>query len=313
MGNSIDKGQKWVAEHVPDLAGQVFVITGCSSGIGAEAARILAARNAHVVMANRSEQKTSELLAVWAKESPDLPQDRLEFVPLDLADLESVDGGSAEILRRHPKIDVLICNAGVMAIPLARTKQGHEMQFGTNMLGHYYLINQLMPALKANAPKSARVTLLSSLAHTSAKAIDLSNLDCAKGYSEWGRYAETKLGDLLIMTDLKRRLEAEGSHVTVTGCHPGYSATNLQTGTSWQKFNGILAQSAFMGALPTLMAATDGALPSGSYVGPGRMQTWGRPAAGQPTAAAQDQRHAQEVCEVMDGLLKRRGQPEAGL
>lgn len=300
MGNSDSKGLQWIKDHVPDLSGKLIVITGSNSGIGAEAAWILASRGARVVMACRNVEKAKAAVSGFVAAHPEISEASFDVMQLDLNDLESITSFAAEIAQRHRTVDVLVCNAGIMAVPLSRTKQGHEAQFGTNCLGHYALIHRMLPQLHANAPAEARVVLVSSGAHTITKTIKLEDLSAEKAYSPWARYAETKLGNLLMVTHLGKKLgERTDNNIKVLGCHPGYSDTNLQNGTAFEYANVMFAQSGFLGSLPTVMAATEPSLRPGDYIGPDRFGAWGLPVHNQRSKASKNQRHAQEVCDTM--------------
>lgn len=251
----------WSATDIPDQTGRTIVVTGANSGIGFHAARELAQHGATVILAVRDIAKGAEA----ARRIPAA----VEVRELDLADLDSVrrfagawDGG----------LDVLINNAGVMAPPLRRTAQGFESQFGTNHLGHYALTGLLLRhLLRAERP---RVVTVSSGAHRMGK-IRFGDLQSEEGYSPWRAYGQSKLANLLFTFELQRRADRAGADVTSTAAHPGYAATNLQSGTSNKAqdavltvLNRIVAQSAEAGALPTLFAAVE-PLPGAAYVGPG--------------------------------------------
>jgi NAD(P)-dependent dehydrogenase (short-subunit alcohol dehydrogenase family) len=252
MGSS-----KWTAQDLPDLSGRSIVVTGANSGIGRAAASELARAGAHVVLAVRDTAKGEEAAAAMPGET--------EVRRLDLADLASVrefaDGWDGDL-------DILINNAGVMAVPERRTKDGFEMQIGTNHLGHFALTNLLLPHI------TDRVTTLSSGVHW-VGSIRLDDLNWEKGhYQRWRAYAQSKLANLLFTLELQRRLAEAGSEVRATAAHPGYAATNLQSRT--ESFvqntvmavgNRLFAQNDEMGALPTLYAATQD-IPGGSFVGP---------------------------------------------
>jgi NAD(P)-dependent dehydrogenase (short-subunit alcohol dehydrogenase family) len=252
---------KWTADDLPNLDGRTFVVTGSNSGIGLTAARALAKAGARVVLAVRDTGKGEA-----AAETID---GDVEVRELDLADLASVrafaDGWQGDI-------HALINNAGVMAVPESRTKDGFEMQIGTNHLGHFALTNLLLPHI------TDRVTTVSSTAHRMGK-IDLDDLNWeTRNYSRWPAYGQSKLANLLFTLELDRRLTDAGSNVRATAAHPGYAATNLQQHTASRLQNAgmwisnrLFAQSDSMGALPTLYAATED-IPGGSYVGPGGFQ-----------------------------------------
>lgn len=264
---------EWTSNDIPNQAGKLAVVTGGNSGIGYEAALALAAKGAHVILAVRNAAKGQAAATAIQRAHPGAAA---EVMALDLSSLASVRHFAEAFLQRFDRLPLLINNAGVMALPYAKTADGFEMQFGTNHLGHFALTGLLMPAILA-AP-GARVVVVSSGLHTSG-AIDFANLDGATSYSPWRAYSQSKLANLLFAYELQRRLTAAHADVLVAGCHPGYAATNLQAagprlagsrfGERMSKIgNRLLAQSAAMGALPTLYAATAADVNGCDYVGP---------------------------------------------
>ncbi|EUC71533.1 MAG: short-chain dehydrogenase [Alcanivorax borkumensis] len=254
---------RWRPAHIPDLFGKTIVVTGANSGIGLEAVKLFVANGAEVIMACRNTAK-AEAAAEQVKILT--PQASLTVLPLDLADLESVKTFVATLKQRINKLDVLLNNAGVMAPPLQRTKEGFEMQFGTNHLGHFALTGPLLSLLEA-AP-APRIVQISSLAHRGGKIL-WGNLNAEKRYSRWSFYCQSKLANLIFAKDLHRRLQKCGSSIQVMAAHPGYSATHLQdTVPGGGVFNWLLAQPAEMGCLPGVMAATSDNVTSGGYYGP---------------------------------------------
>jgi NAD(P)-dependent dehydrogenase (short-subunit alcohol dehydrogenase family) len=259
---------KWTAADLPRQSGRTVVVTGANSGIGLIAARELARAGARVVLAVRDAARGQAAAAT-------LPADA-EVRALDLADLASV---RAFADAWEGPLDVLVNNAGVMAVPERRTKDGFELQLGTNHLGHFALTNLLLDRIQD------RVVTLSSGAHRMGRIeLDDLNWDTRK-YDRWKAYGQSKLANLLFALDLQRRLQEAGSPVRALAAHPGYAATNLQSRTEnvlqnaamWIG-NKVIAQSDEMGALPTLYAATQD-LPGGSYVGPdGLQEARGHPA-----------------------------------
>jgi NAD(P)-dependent dehydrogenase (short-subunit alcohol dehydrogenase family) len=251
---------KWTADDLPSLDGRTFVVTGANSGLGLVTARELGRHGARVVLAVRNTEKGDRAAANLRN---------AEVRKLDLADLSSV---RAFAENWDGDIDVLINNAGLMAVPESRTADGFEMQIGTNHLGHFALTNLLLPHV------TDRVVTLSSGAHRIGK-MNLSDLNWENtSYKRWGAYGQSKLANLLFTMELERRLVEAGSPLHAYAAHPGYAATNLQDKTESSLQNGLmaignklLAQSDEMGALPTLYAATQD-LPGGSYVGPDGFQ-----------------------------------------
>jgi NAD(P)-dependent dehydrogenase (short-subunit alcohol dehydrogenase family) len=283
---------KWDTTDLPRLDGRTYVVTGANSGIGLTAARELARAGGRVVLAVRDRGRGEEAAAT-------IPGDS-EVRELDLADLASV---RAFADAWDEGLDVLVNNAGVMAIPEARTRDGFEMQIGTNHLGHFALTNLLLPRI------TDRVVTVSSGAHRMGR-VRLDDLNWEReDYSPWPAYGQSKLANLLFTLELQRRLAATGSAVRALAAHPGYSATNLQgrTGNAVQHagmavLNRIIAQSDEMGALPTLFAATQD-LPGASYVGPdGLGEQRGHPTLVGRTAAASDLATAEALWELSERL-----------
>jgi len=253
----------WRPAHIPDLTGKTILVTGANSGIGLEAVKLFAANGAEVIMACRN---TAKAQAAVEQVRGLTPNASLIVMPLDLADLASITAFVVALKERISKLDVLLNNAGLMAPPLQRTRDGFEIQFGTNHLGHFALTGPLLDLLEA-AP-APRIVQISSLAHRSGK-IMWGNLNAEKRYSRWPFYCQSKLANLIFAKDLHRRLRKRGSNIQVMAAHPGYSATHLQdTIPAGGLFNMVMAQPAEMGCLPGVMAATSDDVVSGGYYGP---------------------------------------------
>lgn len=300
--------QRWTVADMPDLTGRTALVTGANSGLGYYTAQALARSGAAVTMAVRDVAKGEQ-----AKELMGPLRGELEVRPLDLSDLNSVRTFSEGWSLAHPGgLDLLINNAGIMAIPRRQSADGHELQFATNHLGHFALTGLLLPALIA-IPHS-RVVNVSSSAHRMARRINFEDLMGEKSYSKWGAYGQSKLANLLFTSELQRRLAANDLTVTASAAHPGYAATNLQSvgpqmsgssiGSKLTSIaNKVIAQSPQMGALPTLFAATMPGLPGNSYVGPGgRGEMKGHPKLVDRSQAAKDIRQAQELWQVSQEL-----------
>ena len=247
---------KWTAADIPDESGRTCVVTGANSGLGAVIATELARAGANVIVACRDTAKGEQAAA-------DMPG-KTEVRRLDLSDLGSV----REFAAGLDEVAVLVNNAGVMATPKSQTKDGFELQIGTNHLGHFALTGLLLGRI------TDRIVTMSSTAHRNGH-IDLEDLNWERRrYQRWGAYGQSKLANLLFTYELQRQLAAAGSDRKALAAHPGYAATNLQFHTaSFQDramgiTNRLFAQSAQMGALPALYAATFPAIPGGSYVGP---------------------------------------------
>jgi NAD(P)-dependent dehydrogenase (short-subunit alcohol dehydrogenase family) len=270
----------WTAEQIPDQSGRRVVVTGANSGLGLVTARELARAGASVVLACRNVAKGERALSEVRAAAPGVDA-RLE--PLDLADLGSVRAFAQRLAGEQQPLDLLINNAGVMAPPRRTTADGFESQFGTNHLGHFALTGLLLePLSAATAP---RVVTLSSTAHRTG-TIKFDDLQRERGYNNWLAYGQSKLANLIFCFELQRRATAAGSSLRSLAAHPGYSATNLQFAGPARFYerwlmvigNKLIAQSAELGALPTLYAATLPELPGGTFVGPdGFMEGRGHP------------------------------------
>lgn len=250
---------------VPDQSERTMIVTGSNTGIGFEIARVLAQRGARVLLACRSKDKAE---AAMARIGAVAPGADLAFLPLDQGDLASVRA-AAEIAGQEVRLDALINNAGVMMPPLTRTAQGFEQQFGVNHLGTFALTGLLLPKL-AETPGS-RVVITSSIAHKTG-GIDFDNLDASRGYSRGDFYSQSKLANLLHMTELDRRLRAAGSPVAALACHPGVAASELVRHIPLGNavigpLMGLLLNTAAQGAWPALQAASDPDAQSGDYYG----------------------------------------------
>lgn len=276
---------KWTTADMPSLKGKVAIVTGANSGLGLHTAIGLAGAGATVVMACRNADKAAAALAEVRGKAPGA---QVEVMPLDLADLASVRKFAADFSAKYPRLDILCNNAGVMAIPYAKTRDGFEMQVGTNHFGHFALTGLLLDKLKATP--GSRVVSVASMAHNWTRGMDLDDPFFEhKRYMKWDAYGKSKLANLLFIFELNRRLKKAGVGVTAAAAHPGYSDTNLQFVApqieksalgrlSMQIGNAIFAQPAAMGALPSLYAASMADVDGGDYIGPdGFKQMRGHP------------------------------------
>ncbi|WP_175808677.1 oxidoreductase [Burkholderia cenocepacia] len=282
----------WSARHVPAQGGKVAVVTGANSGLGWHLAETLAAKGATVVMGCRDATRGVQAADAIRRLHPHA---RVEVDPLDLADLASIARFAADVGERHGRVDILCNNAGVMFLPLRHTRDGFEMQFGTNHLGHFALTGQLLPALRA--ARRARVVTMSSGFNRGGR-IRVDDLRAAHRYNRYLAYCDSKLANLVFALELQRRFERAAFAGISVAAHPGYAATNLQfAGPAMDRSparaalmraaNRYLAQPADQGALPAIHAATSPDLAGGAYIGPsGWFESRGLPApASVPRAA----------------------------
>ncbi|MCZ3386481.1 MAG: SDR family NAD(P)-dependent oxidoreductase [Actinomycetia bacterium] len=264
----------WNRSDIPDQTGRIAVVTGANGGLGLEAAEALAAAGAHVIMAARSPTKTE---AAVARIRAAVPDAALEVVPLDLASQGSVRAASDMITAGHDRIDLLMNNAGVMAIPQSRTDDGFETQLAVNHLGHFALTGLLLPSL-LNAP-APRVVTVTSTAHHFGRRIDPSNPNLEGSYSPFGAYGQSKLANFHFGLGLQRRFEDAKVYASSLLAHPGLTRTDLQTlsvtasdGGSTQRFWEWVSRTTGMtpaqGALSQLRAATDPQARGGDFFGP---------------------------------------------
>ena len=271
--------EKWKAADIPSLAGKRVLITGGNSGIGYHAALKLARKGAQVTLACRDRQRGE---AALARLDADSPSAHTELAILDLASLSSVRDFAEKELAQHRPLHILINNAGVMAPPKRlQTADGFELQFGTNVLGHFALTALLMPALEqaaAVSPDRPRVVTIASIAHKRGQ-LNFDDLQSTKTYSPMKAYQQSKLADLIFTFELDRRLRAANSRVMSVAAHPGVASTNLFQAGDYSLFEktvrnlaghaiGIVLNTDSEGALPTLYAATAPGAEDGGYYGP---------------------------------------------
>ena len=261
--------RRWTASDVPDLTGNTAIITGGNSGVGFETAAELARHGAVTIIACRSASRGE---AALRRIEESAPSSQSKLMLLDLGDLASIDAFAQSFAKECGKLDLLVNNAGIMATPYRTTKDGFESQFGTNHLGHFALTAKLMPSLLA-AP-SSRIVNVSSVGHRSGD-IDVNALMLDRSnYKRWRAYYRSKLANLLFTYEMHRRLErAQIDNISSLAAHPGVARTNLAqgmgfVGTLLKPIAFLFVQSAKMGALPILRAATDPTAQSGQYYGP---------------------------------------------
>lgn len=298
--------QRWTTDQIPDLTGKVVVVTGANSGIGLETARELARGGAHTVLACRSAERGQRAIGDLRAEMPDA---RVELMKLDLGSLSSIRDCALEFAGGHTRLDVLINNAGIMAVPYSQTEDGFESQMGINHLGHFALTGRLLERLLATP--GARVVTVSSVGHRGA-TMDFEDLLFEKGgYTPFRPYWRSKLANLLFTYELHRRLRSAGAQVSALAAHPGFSSTNIGShhiGRHWysriqQPLMSPFMHSAAMGALPTLRAAVDPEAEGGQYYGPsGLGGLRGYPVVVPSNAASHNSESARRLWRISEDL-----------
>ena len=296
----------WTCADIPDQSGRTALITGANSGLGLETARALAQRGAYVVLACRSLAKAEAACQELTAEGEG------ELIPLELnlADLASVRRGAAQVAERCGAIDLLINNAGVMAPPRQLSAQGFELQFAVNHLGHFALTQQLLPVLRPGA----RVVHVSSGASYFGR-IAFEDLQGEQRYDAWAAYAQSKLANVMTALELQRRLNAQGAEVLAIAAHPGLARTNLQPSSVAARGSRVealayrlmdpLFQTAAMGALPQLYAATAPNAEPGGFYGPGGLGNLkGYPKACRLAPAARDAAACEQLWAVSAELCQ---------
>ena len=305
-----DKDNHWSEGDVPDQSGRVVVVTGANTGIGYQTAAVLAHRGAHVVLAVRNLEKGNAALSRIVAAGP---RADVTLQALDLSSLDSVRSAADALRTAYPRIDLLINNAGVMLTPKGVTKDGFELQFGTNHLGHFALTGLVLDHLLS--VRGSRVVTVSSMGHRLRAAIHFDDLQWERRYEPGAAYGQSKLANLLFTYELQRRLTARSSGKNATiavAAHPGSSNTELTRNLPaiFRPVKAVLGpmlfQSPAMGALPTLRAATDPAVRGGQYYGPdGFLEQRGHPKLVQSSAQSHDeelQRRLWTVSEELTGV-----------
>ena len=296
----------WTCADIPDQSGRTALITGANSGLGLETARTLAQRGARVVLACRTLERAEQARQALLRDS----LGELISLQLDLADLVSVRRGAAQLADQLGAIDLLINNAGVMAQPRQLSAQGLELQFAVNHLGHFALTQQLLPVLRPGA----RVVHVSSGASYFGR-IAFDDLQGEQRYDAWAAYAQSKLANVMTALELQRRLDAQGAEVRSLAAHPGLARTNLQPTSVAARGSRVealayrlmdpLFQSAAMGALPQLLAATAPAAKPGGFYGPGGLGNLkGYPKACRIAPAALDAAACTRLWDVSEELCR---------
>lgn len=299
---------KWTTTNTPDLTGKTIIVTGGNSGLGYESVKALSDKNATVILASRSqargEKARDEILTA-------VPHAQIDVLTLDLANLSSIKQFADTFKAKYSQLDVLMNNAGIMGIPRKETADGFEMQFGINHLGPFALTGQLIDHLMQT--ENSRVVTVSSNLHKQGQ-INMNDLQAKRSYSNWAAYNNSKLANLLFTYELQRRLTAVNAPTISVAAHPGFSSTSIQQGGSNKEASFLqsaflsivslfMAQSASMGALPQLYAATMPDVSGGDYYGPdGRSEMSGYPQKTTSSPTSNDAELAKQLWEASEEL-----------
>lgn len=288
---------RWTAADIPDQTGRLAVVTGSNSGLGFHIAKELAAAGAHVVLACRNEQKAHDAARLIRG---DHPHTQVEVRRLDLADLASVAAFADGMAADGRPLDLLVNNAGLMAVDESRTADGFETQLGVNHLGHFALTARLLPLMTGQA--GSRIGTMSSMGHRPGRLVIDDLMFERQGYDRWRAYFQSKLANLLFTAELQRRLAAAGAATIAVAAHPGGSRTDLGHEGSGllnrvtKYVFPLVAQPAAEGALPMLRAVTDPAVRGGEFYGP-RFVVRGYPVRETPSAGARNEADAAALWE----------------
>lgn len=299
--------RRWSAADAPDMRGKTAVITGANSGIGFEAAKVLATRGATVVLACRNAGRAADAVSRIRAVAPDAD---LATLDLDLGSLASVRKAAETLCAERPVIDVLVNNAGVIMVPYGRTEDGFELHFGVNHLGHFVFTGLVLPAVLA--AEAGRVVTVGSNGHRLGR-LDFDDLDYTRGYRPLRGYGRSKLANLLFAYELQRRLAAAGARAQSLAAHPGGANTEVGggfTGPVRRRLKRFIdhvpnpiVHSAHKGALPILRAAVDPAARGGEYYGPsGLLKMTGHPVVVSSNAASREPTTAARLWEVSQQL-----------
>ncbi len=289
----------WSVNDLPDQTGRRIVITGATSGIGAEAARVLAGKNASVIIAARNVAKGEAVAAGIRRQLPDAD---ISVRGLDLTELKSIAAFAGAVIEDFDGLDVLINNAGIMMCPYSKTSDGFEIQMGTNHLGHFALTGHLLQHLKKT--ERSRIVVLSSVAHRMGK-IDFSDLNWEKRrYNARKAYGDSKLANLYFAYELARRLKQDNDNPLVAAAHPGWTRTDLQRHSGMGRFlNPFFGQGVEVGALPTLRAGFDDEVKPGDFFGPAKfLELRGDPIKVKSNTRSHDENAARELWRQSEQL-----------
>jgi len=291
----------WTAENIPDQTGRTIIVTGANAGIGFEAARVLVAKGAKVVMACRSEARGQTALQ---RIKDDSPNGNVELALLDLSKLESIKAFTESFSAINTRLDVLINNAGVMIPPESKTSDGFELQIGVNFLGHFALTAQLFDLMRLT--EQSRIVSLSSLAHRFG-VINVESFQGTSNYKPWREYGQSKLACLMFALEMQTRFDAVEIPIRSLAAHPGGTTTDLQRHSLMSRMMRFMFMEVEQGALPTLYAATEPSIKGGEYIGPnGFFELRGYPAPAKIAIQAQDENVRNRLWESAERLTDTR-------
>ena len=289
--------EKWTTDNIPNQTNRIVIVTGANSGIGYETAKALAEKGATVIMACRNLDKANSAQQTIQEQ---VSHAQLDIIQLDLADQASVHQFVVEFKAKYSRLDLLINNAGVMAPPYTQTKDGFELQFAANHLGHFTLTGLLLDYLMRTP--LARVVNVSSNAHKFGK-INFDDLQSADSYAPWAAYGQSKLANMLFTVALNTHFQTHNLDVIATAAHPGWTTTGLQKGAAIKLVTRFVAQQTPMGALPTLYAAVAAEAQANDYYGPsGFMEMRGYPQKVKPSDSAPNTQIADRLWQVSEEL-----------
>ena len=290
---------KWDSNQIPNLKDKVVIITGATSGLGKEAARVLAGKDATVVMAVRNTNKAESVSKEIKKEFPNA---NIDIRQLELNSLKSIQTFSDSIIMDYERLHVLINNAGVMACPFSKTEDGFEIQMGVNHLGHFALTGLLLPLMKIT--KGSRIVVTSSIAHKFGN-INFEDINWEKRkYNTSNAYGDSKIANLYFTYELAKKLKGDANAPLVTAAHPGWTSTELQRHSLlFRMLNPLFSQNVRMGTLPTLRAAFDENAKSGDYFGPsGFQELKGYPKVVSSNKLSKNEANAKKLWDISEQL-----------
>lgn len=300
--------EHWTLDNMPDQTGKVVIVTGATHGLGYEVAKGFATKNATLILAVRNRTLGQERVAEFCQINPN---GKFEVMSLQLDDLASVHQFAEEFKGKYQRLDVLVNNAGIMAVPFGKTKDGFEMHIGVNYLGHFALTGLLLPIIKQTP--GARVIAVASEAEKYGNIESLlADFGYEKRYERWMAYGHSKLAQLMFAYELNRRFQQQGYQAQAMGAHPGFARTNLRLSVMpternlfhryLNAFFELISQRQELGALPLLFAAAAPEAQGGEYYGVSRLQMWGYPAKNHSSRRSHDEQLAKRLWEKSEAV-----------